>query len=126
MNAIIAVHTVLSNTIALFFLFIGLWGLFRAIRGHTVDGSYLGALVIGQIIYIVQGALGGLLWMTGHIGAVDRPEMHILYGAFAVVFLPFVYFVWLRGDDSNAAQWVLAFTTLFLWGIALRATGTAV
>ncbi len=43
-----------------------------------------------------------------------------------MVFLPFIYLSVLRGDDTNRAQWVLAFTTLFLFGIALRAIGTAV
>jgi len=125
MNTIVTVHELLSNTVWLFFLITGLWGLYRAIRRQGVDGNYLGTLVIGQVLYITQGILGGLLWLNGLLGSVGRPEMHVLYGAFAVVFLPFVYFVWLKGDDSNRGQWVLALCTLFLFGIALRAIGTA-
>ncbi len=122
MNAVIVIHSTLSNTVWLFFLALGLWGIFRAMRGQAVDGSYLGALVIGQVLYLVQGALGGILWLNGLLPNTGRPTMHVLYGAFAVVFLPFVYFVWLKGeDDSPQAQWVLAFTTLFLFGVALRA-----
>lgn len=126
MGIVILIHSTLSNTIWLFFLALGLWGLFRAIRRQGIDGSYLGALVIGEILYAVQGLLGLILWISGLLPNVGRPTMHILYGSFALVFMPFVYFVWLKGDDSNQAQWVLGFTTLFLFGIALRATGTAV
>lgn len=125
MDTLILVHSRLSQTVVLFFLFLGIWGIYRAVRRYSVDGSYMGALVIGQILYVVQGILGAVLWATGNIGAVARPEMHILYGAFALVFLPFVFLVWLKGDDSNQAQWVLAFTTLFLFGIAERAISTA-
>jgi hypothetical protein len=90
-----------------------------------VDGGYLGALVIGQLLYLSQGIMGVILWVGGRLSLVSRPEMHVIYGAFATVFMPFVYLVWLKGDDSNRAQWVLSLTSLFLFGIALRAIGTA-
>lgn len=124
MGLIITLHGGLSNTLWLFFLALGLWGLVRAIRGLGVNGSYLGAMAIGQILYWLQGIFGLVLWIGGFINAVARPEMHILYGAFALVFLPFVYLVWLRGDDSNRGQWVMALSTLFMFGIALRAVST--
>jgi len=124
MELIITIHSGLSNTIWLFFLAIGLWGVVRAIRGLGVDGSYLGAMVIGQVLYWLQGLLGLTLWIGGFIGAVARPEMHILYGAFTLVFMPFVYLVWLRGDDSNRGQWTMALVNLFLFGVALRAVST--
>ncbi|PID87072.1 MAG: hypothetical protein CSA11_05345 [Chloroflexi bacterium] len=125
MDIVVLIHSRLSQTVVLFFLFLGIWGVYRGIRQYRVNGSYMGALVIGQVLYIVQGTLGAILWATGYIGGVSRPEMHILYGSFALVFLPFVFLVWLKGDDSNQAQWVLAFTTLFLFGIAERAISTA-
>jgi len=126
LSAVINIHGALSNTIWLFFLILGLWGGFRAIRSQGVDGSYLGAMVIGEGLYILQGILGVILWVNGLLTPLGRPSMHVLYGVFAVVFMPFIYLVWLRGDDSNRAQWVLSFTTLFLFGIAFRAIGTGV
>ena len=118
------IHGLLSNTVWLFFLIVGIWGIARAIGKHGVDGGYLGALVIGQILYLTQGVLGAILWGSGRLGEVIKPEMHVLYGAFAAVFLPFVYLVWLRGDDSNRALWTLALTAIFMFGIAFRAIGT--
>ena len=124
MELIITIHSGLSNTLWIFFLIVGLWGLVRAFRKQGIDGSYLGAMAVGQILYSLQGSLGLTLWAGGYIGAVARPEMHVLYGAFAMVFLPFVYLVWLRGDDSNRGQWVMALSTFFLFGVALRAVST--
>jgi hypothetical protein len=124
MSTIILVHTQLSQTIWIFFLILGVWGLYRAVRGWGLDGSYMGALVIGQVLYVVQGVLGGLLWLNGRMVLVERPFMHVLYGSFALVFLPFVFMVWLKGDDSNRGMWVMAFTVLFMFGIALRAAST--
>lgn len=125
MAVIFSIHGALSNTAWLFFLIVGLWGLLRAIRGQSVTGNYLGAIFIGQLIFVVQTVLGILLWIGGYSTGIQRPGIHLLYGAFALVFLPFIYLSVLRGDDTNRAQWVLAFTTLFLFGIALRAISTA-
>lgn len=119
------IHGALSNTAWLFFLIIGLWGLYRAIRGLAVNGNYLGAAFIGQLIFVTQAVLGGILWLGGYSAGIQRSGIHLLYGVFALVFLPFIYLSVLRGDDTNRAQWVLAFTTLFLFGIALRAITTA-
>jgi heme A synthase len=126
MSTISTIHGLLSNSIWLFFLILGLWGVFRALRRQDVDGSYLGALVIGEGLYLLQGILGGILWSGGLLAPLGRPQMHVLYGAFALVFLPFVYLVWLKGDNSNRAQWVLSLAALFLFGIALRAIGTGI
>lgn len=126
MATLAAIHGALSNTAWLFFLIIGLWGLYRAIRGQAVNGTYLGAAFIGQLIFVAQAILGAILWIGGGDAAMQRPGIHLLYGVFALVFLPFVYLSVLRGDDTNRAQWVLAFATLFLFGIALRGITTAV
>jgi len=125
MTTIVAIHGALANTAWLFFLLIGLWGLYRAIRGQSVNSSYLGAAFIGQAIFVTQNILGALLWIGGHSVNIQRPGIHALYGVFALVFLPFIYLSVLRGDDTNRAQWVLAFTTLFLFGIALRLITTS-
>lgn len=126
MTTLATIHGALSNTAWIFFLALGLWGLFRAIRGRSVDGSYLGAAFIGQLIFVAQAVLGVILWIGGGSVSMQRSGIHLLYGVFALVFLPFIYLSVLSGDDTNRAQWVLAFTTLFLFGIALRSISTAI
>jgi hypothetical protein len=118
MEAIAQIHGAVAQTTWLFMLFLGVWGLYRAIRGYSVDGSYLGALAIGGILIIIQALLGVIMW----IGGPERPDrfsLHLLYGAFAVVFLPFL-FTYIKGDDSNRGQWVYAFGTLFMFWMLLR------
>ena len=121
----VIIDDVLTNATQMFFLILGLWGLFRAVRGMSVDGSYLGALAIGEGLYIVLLILDAVLWFSSV--TPSRAGLHYLYAVFAVLLIPFVYASLLRGDDSNQAQWIFAFVTLFLWGIAQRVmtTGTA-
>jgi hypothetical protein len=120
MTFVSILHQGLGNTTWMFFLALGLWGLYRAIRGQSVDSSYLGAAAIGQLLFVVQVIVGGILWLNGRSTTMVRPDVHALYGGFVLVFLPFIYVVTLRGDTSNRGQWVLAFSTLFLFGVALR------
>jgi heme A synthase len=122
MSFVAEVHRVLSQSIMLFFLLLGVWGLFKAIRKNGVDGSYMGALVIGEGLLILQGILGIVLWIAG-----ERPgrPVHILYGVFAVVALPGL-FAYIKGDDSNRAQWYYGMLTFFLFGVSIRAASVAV
>lgn len=122
MTAIFEIHRVLSNTIWMFYLAIGLWGLYRALRGRAVDGSYFGAIAVIQIVIVVQAILGVILYLSG--ARPGRELVHYLYAAFGVVFLPGL-FAYLRGDDSNQAQWIYALASLFMFGVILRIIGTA-
>lgn len=124
MNVINTIHGQLTNTVWLFFLILGLWGVYRGIRGHGIDGSYLGAVWIGQILFVAQSIIGGIVWFGGFRVALERPSIHLLYGAFSLVFIPFIFFAVLKGDTSNRGQWVMAFATLFMFGIAIRLTNT--
>ena len=112
----------LTNATQLFFLLIGLWGAFRALRGQGVDGSYFGALAIGQGLYIVLIIMDVVLWFSDI--EPSRAGLHYLYAVFAVLLIPFIYTSVLKGDDSNQAQWIYAFVALFLWGIATRVVTT--
>ena len=78
MSTLIAIHSALSNTAWLFFLILGLWGLFRAIRGQAVNGNYLGAAFIGQMIFVVQAVLGTILAIGGGPGGIGRPGISVL------------------------------------------------
>lgn len=122
MEIVVEIHRVLSNSAMLFFLLLGIWGIFRAFRNYGVGGSYMGALVIGEGLFVIQAALGAVLWLSG-----ERPgrPIHLLYGVFLLVALPGL-FAYIKGDDSNQAQWYYGLLTLFLFGVTLRAIGTGV
>lgn len=126
MDAVYALHRGFTNTAVLYFLILGVWGMYRAIRGRAVESNYLGALVIAQILLTVNVVLGGLLWLNGRNASMSRFDVHVLYGAFVLIFLPFVYAVLLRGDDSNRGQWVWGFVNLFMFLLMPRFIVTAV
>jgi heme A synthase len=122
MDIVRELHEVLSKTSVLFFAALGIWGLFRAFRGREVNSSYLAALVIGEAVFVLQGILGLVLIIAG--GRPDR-MIHLLYGAVALLALP-ALFAYMKGDDSNQAQWYYGILTILLVGIAFRAIGTSV
>ena len=109
-------HARLANTVWLYLLIIGLWGLWRAIRGNGLSGNFLGALAIGQVLIWVQALLGGVLFLGGLSSELQNPAIHYLYAGFSLVFLPFAFLYWLRGDDSNRGQWIMSFALLFQFG----------
>jgi len=113
-------HRIISLSTVLFLGVLGAWGLIRAIRSKGVEGSYMGALVSGELLIAFQAILGLVLVLGG-----ERPGriVHFIYGVFALVALPGL-FAYLKGDDSNQSQWYYAIATLFLAGVAIRAIGT--
>ena len=124
MEILATLYDGLQNAVWLFFLLIGLWGTYRAVTGDGIDGSWMGAYTIGMGLIVVQAIIICILWLTGGLSALDRPGIHFLYVAFSVIFPPFVYQVALKGDDSNRGMWVMSFTTLFMFGIAMRLINT--
>ncbi len=116
MESIIILHSRFSNTVWLYLLILGIWSLWRAFRGEGLSGGFMGALVIGQILIYIQAILGGILWFGGYGSNLTSPAIHYLYAGFSLVFLPFVFLYWLRGDDSNRGQWVMSFAVLFQFG----------
>jgi hypothetical protein len=112
----LVLHERLAISFLLFMLAVGLWGLFAFLRGGSLSGSIAGALVIGQILIMVQGLAGIALFVSGH-----RPadSLHILYGIAAALVLPFV---WSYMKDRNARQALLFYSlvALFAVGLAIR------
>lgn len=124
MEILLNIDEAITGATRLFCLILGIWGLIRAIRGQSVDGSYLGSVAIGGILFIVLLLFDLLLFINGV--TPDRAGLHYLYAIFAGLLLPFLYTSVLRGDDSNQAQWIWAFATLFLFGVAARALITSI
>lgn len=114
------IHGRLANTALFYFLILAAWGLWRFFRKQGPDSNYWGALVIAEILILIQGLLGGYLWLTG-----ERPAqgIHLLYGAVAVLVIPGVY-AYTKGGEGRRVILVYGVALLFAVGIALRAIGT--
>lgn len=122
---LVEIHGRLANTALFFTLAMAVWGLFRYFRKQGLDGSYWGALIIGEILYLVQGALGAYLFFSG-AGNLTGRYIHILYGVVSVLVVPSVFaFTRGEGEGERRVQLVYAVALLFLVGILLRAQATA-
>ncbi|HYJ13178.1 MAG TPA: hypothetical protein VEW66_06285 [Thermomicrobiales bacterium] len=120
MSTIELFHDRLATTILLFFLVAGVWGLIEYARGGAIGGAIAGILVVGQILVIVQGAFGMVLFVWG-----NRPSdmVHLLYGFTAALVLPFA---WSYFRDRNPRQGLLIYSliALFVVGLAIRGMTT--
>lgn len=120
MDVVFLFHDRLATTMILFFLGVGLWGLIEFARGGQLGGSIAGMLIIGQVLVVVQGALGMVLFAFD-----NRPEdlVHLLYGFTAALVLPFV---WSYVRDRAPRQGLLMYSlvALFIVGLAIRGMTT--
>lgn len=119
--SIVDIHARLAITALLYAIILGLWGLWRYFRKQGVEGSYWGALVIAEVIFLVQGIIGVYLFFSG--GTLNRPFVHILYGVVSVLTIPGI-FLFTRGDDSRRSMGIYGVACFFLMGIALRSIST--
>jgi len=115
------IHGRLANTALIYFGILALWGLWRALRKQGLDSSYWGALAIAEVLIIVQGILGAILYFSG-----ERPGrwVHILYGVVSVLVIPGLY-AYTRGESDRRVMVIYALTLLISVGVILRALGTA-
>ncbi len=113
-------HDRLATSVMLFMFAVGLWGLATYLKGGMLEGSLSGALMIGQVLIIVQGLFGLVLYING-----PRPSdpVHILYGITAAIVMPFVY---TYAKDRNPRQSLVIFSliALFIGGLAIRGMTT--
>lgn len=115
------VHGRLANTTLLYLAILAIWGFWKYLRKEELDGSYFGALVIGEVLILVQLLLGGYLWVSG-----ERPlrgGVHILYGIVAGLGIPGVY-IYTKGGAERRVALIYALVLLFEAIIAVRAIMT--
>ncbi len=115
------IHGRLANTALIFIGIMAVWGVWRAFRKQGMDSSYWGALVIAEILLIVQGAFGAYLWISG-----EQPGrgVHILYGVVSILIIPGLY-AYTRGENDRRVMMIYAVTLIIGVGIILRAMSTA-
>jgi hypothetical protein len=117
-GALSFVHARLALAAILFSILLGIWGAYQFIRYRQVSGGYRASFLILAALTAGQGLAGlGLLL----IGARPRQLLHVVYGIFAVVFLPGIFTYATRGRRDReaavlaAAAWVVL--VAFLRGV---------
>ena len=115
------IHSRLANTVFLYFLALMAWALWRYFRKEGLNSSFRGALVISEILILVQGIFGLILWLGS--ARPDGGVMHILYGVVGAIGVPAIYAI-TKGRDNRAAMLSYAAVYFCLLLIALRSMAT--
>ncbi len=119
--SIVEVHARLGNGIVLIYLALAIWGAVRFARRQGVSESYWVALVIAELVILVQGGLGTYLWYSGVRAA---QAAHILFGFVSPLTTPAVY-VFTRGREDRSEMLAYTLMALVMVGRVAGAIGTA-
>ena len=119
---IIEVHSRLAITTIMYAVIMAVWGLYKYIRKRQIDSNYWGAIVISEVLILVQAGIGVYMFLGG-VGHLTRGYMHILYGIVAALSVPAVY-VFSKGDDTRRMNLIYGLIYIFQAGILVRSMMT--
>ena len=108
---LVALHRISATALVIFAVLLAVWGTYLYFRRAELTGGFRSSFLIMAGLTAVQGLLGVVLLLIG-----DRPKdwLHLVYGIFAVVFLPGVYRYAQGGTKRReavflaAAGWIVA------------------
>jgi hypothetical protein len=105
-------HARLAAAAILFALILAAWGSYQYLRHNAVSAGFRAAYLMLSGLIAVQGliGIGNLL-----LGSKLHSPLHVVYGIFAVVFLPGLYFYSASGRSTKvreaallaAASWIV-------------------
>lgn len=97
-------HSLGARALLVFALLLAIWGTYRYFRNAEVSGGFRSSYLIMAGLTAVQGLLGLAAFAFG-----GRPTqlLHIVYGVFAVLFLPGAY-LYAHGGSRRREAVILA------------------
>jgi heme A synthase len=94
-------HRVGANALLIFAVVLGIWGTYQYFRRAAVSGGFRSSYLIMAGLTVVQGLLGlGAFALGGRPGG---QLLHVVYGIFAVLFLPGAYLYAHSGNPRREA-----------------------
>lgn len=109
------VHRLGATVLIVYAVVLGLWGAYLYFRKAALTGGFRSSFLIMAGVTAVQGLVGlGLII----IGSRPQEILHVVYGAFAVLFLPGVYLYAQGGTKRREAVflagacWIVAIAYL--------------
>jgi hypothetical protein len=110
-------HATLALALLLDQIVLAIWALVLGFRRQPVSSALFSALIVDEILMILQSLVGGYLLVTGH-----APQaIHFLYGGLLLVLLPAMYLY--AGRRERAGVWMGAML-LFMGGMIIRISFT--
>lgn len=116
------IHMRLGNTAFYYAAIMTLWGFWRIIKKRGVDSNYWGAIVIAQILILLQGALGVYLYFFTDYRLAR--QVHVLYGVVSALVLP-AAFAYTRGNQERRDMVIYGAVFLIMSVLTARALMTA-
>jgi hypothetical protein len=113
-------HARISISVVLFAFAMGAWAAWNFFRASGVSGSYLGAVMVGELLVLAQGAVGAVMLLFG-----GRPGdlIHLLYGVLVALMWPLTY-AYTQGRTERRESGIYALVAFFIFGLAIRAIMT--
>lgn len=112
MTTLAALHRYLATVLLIFALLLAVWGTFLYFRNQRVSGGFRSSYLIMTGVTVLQGLLGLGVLLLG--GSPREGILHMVYGAFAVLFLPGAYLYSHGGSQRRetvimaGACWIVA------------------
>jgi hypothetical protein len=122
LGTVLFIHGRIANAAWLYMVILAVWNIANYVRGRGLDGNMMGAIVVGVLLMLTQASLGVTMWLG--FGFPPFSLVHVLYGGLAVLSLPAIW-VYTRGATDRRASLIWAIAGLFMFGLILRAIGTA-
>jgi heme A synthase len=105
-------HSLGARVLLLLAIVLGVWGAYHYFRQTRLSGGFRSTYLILAGLTALQGLFGLAALLTG--GSPTRGILHMVYGAFAVLFLPGAYLYSHGGTDRRealilaGAAWIVA------------------
>ncbi len=104
-GALTFLHGYGARVALVFAIVLALWGSYSYFRNQRLGGGFRSGYLIMIGVTVLQGLLGAAALATG--GQPHAGLLHLVYGAFAVLFLPGAY-VYAHGGTDRRETLVLA------------------
>ena len=114
-DALLFVHEVGARALVAFAVLLGIWGAYLYFRREALTGGFRSSFLIMAGLTAVQGLAGLGMFLLGQ--KLHNP-LHVVYGIFAVLFLPGVYRYAQGGTKRReavflaGASWIVAIAYL--------------
>ena len=103
-GALAFLHSYGARVLIAFAVVLAIWGTYLYFRAQKLSGGFRSSYLLMAAITVLQGLVGLTLLILGH-----RPTelLHVVYGIFAVLFLPAAY-VYAHGGSPRREALILA------------------
>ena len=103
-DSLLFVHRFSAQALVAFSVLLGIWGTYGYFRHAQVSGGFRSSYLIMAGLTAVQGLAGLAVFALGH---PPGRILHVVYGIFAVIFLPGAY-LYAQGGSKRREAVILA------------------